>query len=87
MITKKKEGALSTLQGVVLPSKWDKEGRVMRISLNTQDENEYIIDYSGKGKELLNHLRKRIEVEGKILQRIGGAFYIKVNGYNFINEV
>jgi len=87
MITKKKEGALSILEGVVLPSKWDKEGRVMRISLNTQDENEYIIDYSGKGKELLNHLRKRIEVEGKILQRIGGSFYIKVNGYNFINEV
>jgi hypothetical protein len=87
MTIKKKVGALSILQGVVLPSKWDKEGRVMRISLNTQDENEYIIDYSGKGKELLNHLRKRIEVEGKILQRIGGAFYIKVNGYNFINEV
>lgn len=87
MTIKKKVGALSILKGVVLPSKWDKEGRVMRISLNTQDENEYIIDYSGKGKELLNHLRKRIEVEGKILQRIGGAFYIKVNGYNFINEV
>lgn len=87
MTKKKKEGAHSILTGVVLPSKWDKEGRVMRISLNTQDENEYIIDYSGKGKELLNHLRKRIEVEGKILQRIGGAFYIKVNGYNFINEV
>ena len=58
----------------------------MRISLNTQDENEYIIDYSGKGKELLNHLRQQIEVEGRILQRIGGAFYVKVNGYHFINE-
>lgn len=85
MKKKKQEGALSVLQGIVLPSKWDKDGRVMRISLNTQDEKEYIIDYSGKGKELLNHLTKKIEVEGKILQRIGGAFYIKVNGYNFIN--
>ena len=87
MKKKKKNDAVSILQGIVLPSKWDKDGRVMRISLNTQDENEYIIDYSGKGKELLNHLRERIEVEGKILQRIGGAFYIKVNGYHCINEL
>jgi hypothetical protein len=87
MKKKKKNDTVSILQGIVLPSKWDKDGRVMRISLNTQDENEYIIDYSGKGKELLNHLRERIEVEGKILQRIGGAFYIKVNGYHCINEL
>ena len=87
MKKKKKNDAVSVLQGIVLPSKWDKDGRVMRISLNTLDENEYIIDYSGKGKELVNHLRKRIEVEGKILQRIGGGFYIKVNGYQCINEL
>ena len=87
MKKKKRADAASVLQGIVLPSKWDKDGRVMRISLNTQDEKEYIIDYSGKGKELLNHLRKRIEVEGKILQRIGGGFYIKVNGYHCVNEL
>jgi hypothetical protein len=86
MTIKNKEGAFSILRGIVLPSKWDRDGRVMRISLNTHDENEYIIDYSGKGKELLHHLRERIEVEGKILQRIGGAFYIKVNGYHLIPE-
>jgi hypothetical protein len=86
MTIKKKEGTLAILQGIVLPSKWDKDGRVMRISLNTKDENEYIIDYSGKGKELLNHLRTSIKVEGKVLQRIGGAFYIKVNSFSPINE-
>ena len=87
MTIKKKDGALSILRGIVLPSKWDKDGKVLRISLNTQDENEYIIDYSGRGKELLNHLRENMEVEGRILQRIGGSLYIKVNGYSSMNEV
>ena len=86
MAANKKEGALSILEGIVLPSKWDSEGNVMRKTLNTQNESEYVIDYSGKGKELLNHLRQQIEVEGRVLQRIGGAFYVKVSGYHFINE-
>ena len=86
MKKKKKNDALSILQGIILPSKWDKDGRVMRISLNTKDESEYIIDYSGRGKELLDHLRETIEVEGKVLQRIGGAHYIKVNSYSQIND-
>ena len=48
MKKKKKADAVSILQGIVLPSKWDKDGRVMRISLNTQDEKEYSIEYGNK---------------------------------------
>ena len=87
MKIKTKGSADAILKGVILPSMWDEEGAVMRISLNTQGEDEYIIDYSGRGKELLNHLRESIEIEGKVLQRIGGALYVKVNSYHIINEI
>lgn len=86
MKSKNKDRAISTLRGVILPAKWDNNGRVMRISINTKDENEYIIDYSGRGKELLSYLREMIEIEGTILQKIGGTMYIKVNNYNLIKE-
>ena len=78
--------ANTTLRGLILPAKWDKDGRVLRIAINTQDENEYIIDYSGRGKELLTHIREMIEIEGKVLQRIGGALYVKVNNYSLIKQ-
>ena len=87
MKIKTKGSANAILHGVILPSLWNEEGEVMRISLNTQDEDEYIIYYSGRGKELLNHLRENIEIEGKVLQRIGGALYVKVNSYHIINDM
>jgi hypothetical protein len=64
---------------------WDKDGSVKRISLNTPSEHEYMIDYSGKGKELLDHLQEMIEIEGKVIQRMGGTLYIKVNKFNVLN--
>lgn len=76
----------SILRGIILPSQWDKKGRVMRISLNTHDEKEYIIDYSGRGKELRNHLKELIEVDGKVLQRLGGSLYLKVKSFSVVEK-
>jgi len=67
-----------------LPNQWDNNGNVKRIALNTHDEKEYIIDFSGQGKELLDHLQKLIEIDGKVLQGLGGSLYIKVNSYNVL---
>ena len=84
MDQKSQECASSILHGIVLPSKWSKDGRVLRISLNTHDENEYLIDYNGRGKELFNYLRQMIEIEGKVIRRIGGDYCIKVSRYSLI---
>lgn len=86
MKKKNKSNAHTILRGIILPAMWDKDGKVQRISLNTQNEHEYMIDYSGRGKELLNHLQETIEIEGKVLQRVGGASYVKVNSFNIICE-
>jgi len=86
MNKKTKKNANSILRGIILPTMWDTNGRVKRISLNTHDENEYMIDYSGRGKELLDHIQETIEIEGKVLQRMGGTLYLKVNNFNIISE-
>jgi hypothetical protein len=86
MKKRKQANNRTILRGIILPAMWDKDGRVKRISLNTKNEHEYMIDYSGRGKELLNHLQETIELEGKVLQRMGGAFYIKVNSYRVIGD-
>ena len=75
------------LHGIILPVKWDKNGKVMRISLNAPDEKVYTIDYSGPGKELLRHIREMIKVEGIILQKLNGSLYVKVKNYNVVSAL
>jgi hypothetical protein len=84
MKNKNKKSEQSKLQGIVLPNQWDDNGNVKRIALNTHDEKEYIIESSGQGKELLNHLQEMIEIEGKVLQRLGGSLYVRVSSYNVL---
>lgn len=69
-----------------MPNQWDSNGKIKRIALNTHDEKEYIIDFSGQGKDLLNHLKKMIEVEGKVLQRVGGDLYLKVRSFSVLEN-
>ncbi len=85
MKNKNKKSEQTKLHGIVLPNQWDNNGNVKRIALNTHDEKEYIIDFSGQGKELLNHLQEMIEIEGKVLQRLGGSLYVKVSSYNVLH--
>ena len=84
MKNENKKSEHSKLQGIVLPNQWDNNGNVKQIALNTHDEKEYIIDFSGQGKELLNHLQKMIEIEGKVLRRLSGSLYVKVSNYNIL---
>jgi hypothetical protein len=84
MKRKNEKSEQARLQGIVLPNQWDDNGNVKRIGLNTLDEKEYIIDFSGQGKALLNHLQEMIEIEGNVLQRLGGRLHVKVNSYSVL---
>jgi len=82
-----KSNANTILHGIILPVKWDKNGRAIRISLNTADEKVYMIDFSGPGKELLQYLREMIKIEGMILQKLDGSLNIKVKHYSVLGEI
>ena len=86
MHTEKKKEGKSKILGIILPSQWDENGRVTRISINTHDERQYEVDYSGTGKELLKYLQKMVEIDGKLVQRLGGQQYVKVHTFNLIED-
>lgn len=86
MQTDEKKKKKSKILGIILPFQWDKNGKVTRISINTHDEKEYEVDYSGHGKELLNHLQKMVEIDGKLVQRLGGDQYVKVHQFTLIED-
>ena len=63
--TRKRGCGLTKIRGVVVPIAWDESGRVMGIAISTWEEDEYVVDLEGKGKELLSHIRDEVEVIGR----------------------
>jgi len=57
---------LTTLRGLVIPVAWDEKGNVMATVISTQNEEEYVVERSGKGEELFKLIRAEVEVRGVI---------------------
>ena len=55
------------LDGILTPYSWSKKNVVKKISLQTPGESEFIIDFqNSKGKELVEHVGKRVIIRGTI---------------------
>ena len=68
------------IQGLIIPVDWDERGNVIAIAISTFDEDEYLIDMDEIGKELMSHLREKIEISGQYLVKSGKKM-IRVVGY------
>ena len=55
-------------RGLIIPVDWDEEGNVRGIAISTRKEEEYRIDLSQKGKELMAYLQREAEVRGVLLE-------------------
>lgn len=60
-----------TLQGIILPSAWDKDGNVITISLSTFDEEEYSIGSDYLWRELMALLREKVRICGVVSLKKG----------------
>ena len=82
----KKATALPPITGIILPSKWNEQGKPARIAIHTDDQKEYQIDFSGAGKELLNLTYKKVAVQGKLREQLNGRAILSVRQYQIIND-
>lgn len=72
--------------GIILPSRWNEQGKPARIAIHTDDQKEYQIDFSGAGKELLNLTYKKVAVQGKLREQLNGRAILSVRKYQIIND-
>ena len=68
--------------GIIIPNNWDENGRVVQIAIYTDTEDVYLIEHNRQEKELLNHLKKRVAVKGKIVEENEGKKLIVVNNFS-----
>ena len=82
----KNKSALPPILGIILPSRWNEQGKPARIAIHTDDQKEYQIDFSGAGRELLNLMYKKVAVEGKLRDQLNGRAILSVRQYQIITD-
>ena len=91
--TSKRKIKKVTIAGIIIPAGKNKTSTLNRISIRTPDGKEYLIDYSGVGKELVTLINRKVEINGELRQRLDGQTIISINtykifkGYNEKEEV
>ena len=73
-----------TIQGKVFPAIWDENRNVIRVVIDTADQDEYHVDHNKKGEELLALLRQMVEVTGTIREDEDGDVIINVREYTIL---
>ena len=75
---KKTKSKGTVIAGIVVPAVWNDYGQVTGTAINTYDEKEYIVEKDGSGRALIKLLQKRVEVTGKIRERLDGKKTIRI---------
>ena len=75
-------GKFLTIDGLVIPVKWDEEGNASEITIATLDEDEYLVLLDEKGQELLKHLKEEVLIKGWFYRDDSNRKCIAVESYS-----
>lgn len=81
MEQKKSGRAQPAIRGLIIPEQWDKEGKVVAITIQTKREEVYFVAHNKTGRELLGFLHQEVEAKGKITERLNGTASVTVKSY------
>ena len=74
------------ISGIVIPVQWDASGKVITVTIHSNDERVFWVDHTKIGNQLLNLGRAEVEVTGKIRERIDGKTSIGIKSYKIANK-
>jgi len=73
-----------TISGVIIPGEWGENGKVIGLTIETTDEEKYLVYQNNKGEELLEFIQYKVEATGTVRADEHGDSVIKVDRYNLI---
>ena len=74
------------VEGLIIPNKWDENGKIVGIAIHTDKEEIYIVAHNRMEGKLLNQLHIKVRTEGKIMERLDGSKLIHVRSFQPISE-
>ena len=81
---KKRAVSRNGIEGLIIPNKWDENGKVIGIAIHTDKEEVYVVAHNRMEGELLSQLHIKVRIEGKIMQRLDGKKLIHVKSFQLI---
>ena len=78
---KKRAVSRNGIEGLVIPNKWNENGKIVGIAIHTDKEEMFIVAHNRMEGELLNQLHIKVRIEGKIMQRLDGNKLIHVSSF------
>lgn len=85
-IRKKKIVGGPQISGIIIAARWNEKGDVTGVTIQTHDENVYLVEPNEMGEELLNFVRRTVNVHGKVLRQPFGPHVIRVQSYELLAE-
>ena len=74
-------GKFLTIDGLVIPVQWDKDGNATEVAIATLDEEEYVVLLDEIGLELLSHLKDEVLVKGWFYRDLDNRKCIAIDSY------
>ena len=76
-----KRHSMISVEGIIIPSRWDKQGNIVELAIATRNEDEYLVADEDQVTKLMPLLRKEAWVRG-ILQTKDGKNLINVTEFS-----
>jgi hypothetical protein len=77
--------SINDLEGIIVPVKWNEDGKPVAVALSTSQEEELLISMkSAKAKELLELLQKKVRIAGSITKSDNDQIIITIRKYQQI---
>lgn len=87
MVSKGRSSATPAIRGLIIPEQWDKEGKVVAITIQTNREEVYYVAHNQPGRELLEFVHQEVEANGKITERLNGTVSVTVKGFRPVESI
>jgi len=73
------------VRGIIIPTDWNISGDAIKVSVFTNDEKEYAIENTKRGRELLHFLRQKVMISGQLSER-DGKRTIRVDDFSILKD-
>ena len=74
--------------GIIMPNRWDKNGRVIEIAIYTGTEEVYRVVHNRLAHQIMmNFMHRRIAVQGQISKRLDGNMTIAIQEFSVLEEI
>jgi hypothetical protein len=75
-----------TITGIVTAADWDEHDDIIAVTISTADEDEYLVDGTPKGEELLELVCKNVSVTGTVEDDGDGEKIISIKSYEVLDD-